>query len=92
MELNSRWGFALLALSLHLDSVPLLLLGHLTLLPALACFLFVCEFSEELLVHPSRSPATFRVEWIISVGRDLQRSSGPTAWAIQGRSKVQAWC
>jgi len=42
-----------------LDSVSVSLLGHLSLLPYLACICFMVEFSQELLVRPCRPPAAF---------------------------------
>lgn len=52
-------SFALAFLTLHTRTVTVLPLGHLTLLPPPECCLFTFVFTQELLVHPRRLPATF---------------------------------
>lgn len=53
---HMRHGF-LNTIPVQLNSISVLLLSHLSVLPALVHFLFKFEFDWEILVHPCRPPA-----------------------------------
>lgn len=61
IRLNSRWVLVLLISSIPAcsDRVSIFLSGHLTLLLLPVPFPFIFQFSQELLAHPGRPPATF---------------------------------
>lgn len=61
IRLNPRCILVLLISSIPAcsDRVSIFLSGHLTLLPLPVPFPFIFQFSQELLAHPGRPPATF---------------------------------
>lgn len=82
-RLHSRWALAFLTPSLHTWRVSIFLLGHLYLLPPVACCLFKSAFSQDLLVHPCSQPAAFAWQW-------LNSSLGTgCVWRYRHRKRVQ---